>query len=248
MGESVHQVPFPYPDLGQFMQDDRNPAIGLSTGSMPWVRVHGYVAGAIGVSTLDFGVLVLPAMPTIIVVILIFVGIVMLVLSHACVVEWVFRRRHPSNNNNAGATEADRGSTSMSKADVEMLPCFDFVSKEVGVGDGNGSPVNCAVCLENFKVGEKCRLLPICSHSFHADCVDAWLVKMPSCPICRSRADSGRLGPVEGISSGHFSDFSLGNMESQTGTDSSRFSDSRSDLSLPTAGTLVTQRAVTEAL
>ncbi|OWM71554.1 probable E3 ubiquitin-protein ligase ATL44 [Punica granatum] len=166
-------------------------------------------------------------MPIITIVILIFAGIVMLILAHVCMIEWIFRRGLRNNNNDGAVVgRSSRGNMSMSKDDVEKLPCFDFISKEAS--SANGSPLNCAVCLESFKVGERCRLLPICSHSFHAECVDAWLLKRPSCPICRNRVDSGRFGPVEG-SSGHFSSFSLSNMESQ-GTESSRFSDSRSDL------------------
>lgn len=123
----------------------------------------------------------------------------------------------------------------MSKEDVESLPCFDFISKEEEKKSPNngGSPLNCVVCLESFKVGEKCRLLPLCNHSFHAECVDAWLMKMSSCPICRSRADSERSGAGEG-SSRMFSDLSsISNIVAESGHrldgGSSRFGDSRSD-------------------
>ncbi|KAL3526037.1 hypothetical protein ACH5RR_014409 [Cinchona calisaya] len=87
------------------------------------------------------------------------------------------------------------GSTSMSKEDLEKLPCFDFKAKELKGSSrtSSTSPVDCAVCLENFKVGEKCRLLPLCRHSFHAECVDMWLLRTPICPICRASADFTRV-------------------------------------------------------
>ncbi|KAK3005970.1 hypothetical protein RJ639_017274 [Escallonia herrerae] len=94
------------------------------------------------------------------------------------------------------------GSTSMSRDDIEKLPCFSFMGKE----KGNGSPVDCAVCLENFNVGDKCRSLPLCDHSFHAQCVDSWLLRAALCPICRSSADSGRHWSISGIGSSRFSE------------------------------------------
>ncbi|XP_020148027.1 uncharacterized protein [Aegilops tauschii subsp. strangulata] len=51
-----------------------------------------------------------------------------------------------------------------------------------GVGAGG----DCAVCLGEFSDGELVRLLPRCSHPFHAPCIDTWLRAHVSCPICRS--------------------------------------------------------------
>ncbi|KAK7819025.1 ring-h2 finger protein atl74 [Quercus suber] len=69
----------------------------------------------------------------------------------------------------------------ISNEDLKKLPCFDYEAAEKGT-----SCVDCAVCLENFKMGEKCRLLPNCRHSFHVQCIDSWLLKTPICPICRT--------------------------------------------------------------
>ncbi|CDP02131.1 unnamed protein product [Coffea canephora] len=80
----------------------------------------------------------------------------------------------------------------MSREELEKLPCFDFKAKEIKGATPSPSPADCAVCLEGFKAGEKCRLLPLCCHSFHAECVDMWLLRTALCPICRGSADFNR--------------------------------------------------------
>ncbi|KAI4333677.1 hypothetical protein L6164_018455 [Bauhinia variegata] len=45
---------------------------------------------------------------------------------------------------------------------------------------------DCAICLEDFKVGEFCQVFPECKHIFHSNCIDFWLQKKLTCPICRS--------------------------------------------------------------
>jgi hypothetical protein len=43
----------------------------------------------------------------------------------------------------------------------------------------------CFICMDNYKVNELKRILPNCSHCFHKKCVDKWLKKRSSCPVCR---------------------------------------------------------------
>ena len=43
---------------------------------------------------------------------------------------------------------------------------------------------SCSVCLEEFQTGDVIRNLP-CTHPFHKDCVDKWLYKKHSCPLCK---------------------------------------------------------------
>ncbi|KAL3074544.1 hypothetical protein niasHT_034881 [Heterodera trifolii] len=42
----------------------------------------------------------------------------------------------------------------------------------------------CAICLSNYKHGEKIREL-MCKHNFHTKCVDVWIKQQNNCPICR---------------------------------------------------------------
>ncbi|XP_057984764.1 RING-H2 finger protein ATL39-like [Hevea brasiliensis] len=45
----------------------------------------------------------------------------------------------------------------------------------------------CAICFDKLKEGDKCRkLLPSCIHIFHKTCIDLWLSRHNSCPLCRA--------------------------------------------------------------
>ncbi|XP_042497410.1 RING-H2 finger protein ATL74-like [Macadamia integrifolia] len=141
------------------------------------------------------------SMAIVISVILLFVGIVVMVLIHCCIVGRASRRGFSS------ASTGERGSNggnSMSIDDLKKLPLFEFKA-----GDKGSAPVDCVVCLESFRMGDNCRLLPICKHSFHAQCVDSWLLKTPICPICRTSVDSQKRHSSE--------------LRTQWGSDSSTF-------------------------
>ncbi|KAK8671613.1 hypothetical protein V6N13_038203 [Hibiscus sabdariffa] len=34
--------------------------------------------------------------------------------------------------------------------------------------------IDCVICLEVFKDGDSCRVLPICKHLYHRFCIDQW--------------------------------------------------------------------------
>lgn len=49
----------------------------------------------------------------------------------------------------------------------------------------------CAICLGEVEVGERVRQLR-CSHRFHQPCVDQWLQKKPTCPLCVQKVEAER--------------------------------------------------------
>lgn len=49
-----------------------------------------------------------------------------------------------------------------------------------------GDSRDCAVCLLEFEEDDYVRTLPVCSHAFHVDCIDAWLRSHGNCPLCRA--------------------------------------------------------------
>ncbi|KAL1190884.1 E3 ubiquitin-protein ligase ATL4 [Cardamine amara subsp. amara] len=67
---------------------------------------------------------------------------------------------------------------------LDSLPIFKFSS--VTRRSTSSSSGDCAVCLSKFEPEDQLRLLPLCCHAFHADCIDIWLVSNQTCPLCRS--------------------------------------------------------------
>ncbi|KAL6844835.1 hypothetical protein ACP4OV_025494 [Aristida adscensionis] len=65
---------------------------------------------------------------------------------------------------------------------IDALPVFLYGAV---VGAGGKDPFDCAVCLCEFAGDDRLRLLPTCSHAFHVDCIDTWLLSHSTCPLCR---------------------------------------------------------------
>lgn len=71
------------------------------------------------------------------------------------------------------------GQPPASRSVVENLTVVVLTQEDV---DGNNAI--CAVCKDEFGVGEKAKRLP-CSHRYHGECIVPWLRIRNTCPVCR---------------------------------------------------------------
>ncbi|KAK8559173.1 hypothetical protein V6N13_098766 [Hibiscus sabdariffa] len=104
-------------------------------------------------------------------------------------VRFLLRRsnREPEDSDNVTALQGQLQQlfhlldTGVDQSLIDTLPVFHYKSI-VGVKD----PFDCAVCLCEFEQEDKLRLLPNCSHAFHMECIDTWLLSHSTCPLCRA--------------------------------------------------------------
>jgi len=69
-------------------------------------------------------------------------------------------------------------SKGLNKKDLDKIPLIKFNSIE----ENNGL-IKCTVCQFEFNIGDDLRKLS-CSHIYHKNCVDEWLLNEKKCPIC----------------------------------------------------------------
>ncbi|KAL4340828.1 hypothetical protein GQ457_08G037260 [Hibiscus cannabinus] len=63
--------------------------------------------------------------------------------------------------------------------------------KKGGKIDSRWTP-DCVICLEEFKDGDSCSVLPSCKHLYHRFCIDQWLARNRHCPLCRGSVRPSR--------------------------------------------------------
>ncbi|CAN6214284.1 unnamed protein product [Urochloa humidicola] len=123
-------------------------------------------------------------------VVLLTAGVSLMLIVHILVVVWALRRGLGSRGTSHTTTDEERAaagcSGGLSAGELGKLPCHDFKQAEAAIDGASGGAGDCAVCLEAFEPGDRCRRLPRCEHSFHAECVDSWLRKSGACPVCRA--------------------------------------------------------------
>ncbi|KAK7385343.1 hypothetical protein VNO78_31059 [Psophocarpus tetragonolobus] len=72
----------------------------------------------------------------------------------------------------------------LNQATIETFPRFRY-SDVKGLKIGKDTLL-CAVCLSEFQDDETLRIIPICCHVYHPNCIDVWLASHTTCPVCRA--------------------------------------------------------------
>ncbi|MQM13497.1 hypothetical protein Taro_046426 [Colocasia esculenta] len=70
--------------------------------------------------------------------------------------------------------------------ELKSLPSFAYHTAN---GTDSVEQYCCIVCRDQFQKNELVRRLRKCKHLFHAMCIDRWLSRMPTCPLCRCRVE-----------------------------------------------------------
>lgn len=130
--------------------------------------------------------------PSVLVIILILLMTLLISVSICFLLRCLNRCSHhsPLSPSSSTSTESLRFSNRRVSPETERssvldsLPIFKFSS--VTRRSSASSSSDCAVCLSKFEPEDQLRLLPLCCHAFHADCIDVWLVSNQTCPLCRS--------------------------------------------------------------
>ncbi|KAK5772469.1 NEP1-interacting 1 -like protein [Gossypium arboreum] len=74
------------------------------------------------------------------------------------------------------------GGKGLSRSCIQKLPMQEFHSIE---RIKSREESYCSICIQGLKDGEMARNLPRCGHIFHLKCIDEWLSRQGTCPMCR---------------------------------------------------------------
>lgn len=73
---------------------------------------------------------------------------------------------------------------------VERLKTKSYSAPLLADGETE-EPSPCTICLEDFKPGDKLKVLP-CGHEYHKECIEPWLLEKSSlCPLCKQNITAG---------------------------------------------------------
>ncbi|KAI7748623.1 hypothetical protein M8C21_012423 [Ambrosia artemisiifolia] len=75
----------------------------------------------------------------------------------------------------------ERRVVGLEPAVVAAIPTMKFDCEAFG----SKEDAQCTICLGEYQEKEVLRIMPKCGHSFHLSCIDIWLRKQSTCPVCR---------------------------------------------------------------
>ncbi|KAL1211106.1 RING-H2 finger protein ATL28 [Cardamine amara subsp. amara] len=72
---------------------------------------------------------------------------------------------------------------------IQSFPVFLYSSATM-----KNHGTECAICLSEFSDEDKVRLIPVCRHTFHSNCIDLWFELHKTCPVCRCELEPDLVG------------------------------------------------------
>ncbi|KAL1196604.1 putative E3 ubiquitin-protein ligase RHC1A [Cardamine amara subsp. amara] len=109
--------------------------------------------------------------------------------------------RHLASDNSGSSSSSSSSSSLLKSSDIDSIPTIQISSSMLcSTDDSDPDPDSvllCAVCKEDFVVGESARRLP-CNHIYHSDCIIPWLSDHNSCPLCRFELPTAAKGESGG--------------------------------------------------
>nr|CAB3474017.1 unnamed protein product [Digitaria exilis] len=84
------------------------------------------------------------------------------------------------------------------KARSSALPVFMWESKQAGGGRGGAARRAACGVPGEMEDGELGRVLPVCRHVFHVECIGTWLGVSLTCPVCRMAAATANVAVASG--------------------------------------------------
>ncbi|XP_030533828.1 RING-H2 finger protein ATL39-like [Rhodamnia argentea] len=77
---------------------------------------------------------------------------------------------------------------------VAAIPTMKFDQKAFS----SLEDAQCSICLGEYQEREVLRIMPKCGHNFHLSCIDTWLRKRSTCPVCRLHVQDSVLSKSAG--------------------------------------------------
>ncbi|KAK9275872.1 hypothetical protein L1049_023145 [Liquidambar formosana] len=112
-----------------------------------------------------------------------------------CFIENITAAWHPrqSPSGSPAGRSGSAGEPGLDPSIIESFPNFTYSAvKDLRQGKYG---LECAICLSEFVDDDLLRLLAVCCHVFHQDCIDLWLKSHKTCPVCRRTLDDPVKSP-----------------------------------------------------
>lgn len=103
-----------------------------------------------------------------------------------------------STQNSGSAIDVIFSSSSTNSLATSSIYSADYDHKETSVidhfptivlGESRRLPRlnqdTCAICLGEYEPEDTLRIVPVCNHYFHVQCIDPWFKLNFTCPLCR---------------------------------------------------------------